>query len=288
MAEKSMRSERSEGPRGRTKRQVLGRHYLASPGILARILGAIDPAPDDFIVEIGPGRGVLTFPLAERAGRVVAVEKDPDAVAFLRKNPLPNLDVLHGDILDVDLPSLISARRGAARTIKLVGNLPYSISSPLFFKVLDERSSFDRAAFLVQKEVAEKVCARPGGKEYGPIAIRLQSQFAARIEFAVKPGAFVPPPKVDSAFLTLVKRPEGMVPDEEEPGFGRFLRASFRERRRTLRNNLAACGYQAARIDDALAAAGFNRTVRPEEVPIEDFIALFGRLAQRPPLRGEP
>lgn len=269
---------RPEGPRGRTRRQVLGRHYLASPGILARIVGAIDPGPDDFVVEIGAGRGALTFPLAERAGRVAAVEKDPDAVAFLLKNPRTNLEVLEGDILAVDLPSLISARRGAARTVKLVGNLPYSISSPLFFKALDERSVFDQAAFLVQKEVAEKVCARPGGKNYGPLSIRLQAQFEARVVFAVKPGAFVPPPKVDSAFLTLVKRPEGMISDEEEPDFGRFLRASFRERRRTLRNNLAACGYEAARIDDALAAAGFDRKIRPEAVPIADFIRLFRKL----------
>lgn len=272
---------RSEGPRGRTRRQILGRHYLASPGILARILGAIGPGPGDFIVEIGPGLGVLTFPLAERAARVVAVEKDPDAVAALGENPLPNLEVIEGDILCVDLLSLISARRTAEETVKLVGNLPYSISSPLFFKALDERSAFDRAAFLVQKEVAEKVCARPGGRDYGPLSIRLQAQFEARIAFAVKPGAFVPPPKVDSAFLILIKRPEGIVSDEEEPDFGRFLRASFRERRRTLRNNLAACGYEASRIDEALAAAGFDRTIRPEAVPIADFIGIFKRLTKR-------
>jgi 16S rRNA (adenine1518-N6/adenine1519-N6)-dimethyltransferase len=269
---------RSEGPRGRTKRQVLGRHYLASPGILARILRAIDPAPDDLIIEIGPGQGVLTFPLAGRAGRVVAVEKDPDAVRALAKNPLPNLEVLGGDILDIDLPSLVSARRRAARTVKIVGNLPYSISTPLFFKILDERAAFDQAAFLVQKEVAEKVCAPAGGKSFGPLSIRLQAQFIARTEFAVRPGAFVPPPKVDSAFITLVKRPEGLVADAEEAEFGRFLRVSFRQRRRTLRNNLAAGGYPAAGIDAALAAAAFDRTVRPEDVPIEGFVRLFRNL----------
>jgi len=277
MAEKSMRSG---GPRGRTKRQVLGRHYLASPGILAKILGAIDPGPGDFIVEVGPGQGVLTYPLAERAGRVVAVEKDPGAVSSLSKNPRANLEVLEADILDVDLRALVSAGRGEGATVKLVGNLPYSISTPLLLKALEERSAFDRAAFLVQKEVAEKVCARPGGKAYGPLSIRLQGQFAARIEFAVKPGAFVPPPRVDSAFITLVKLRAGLVSGEEEPEFGRFLRGSFLERRRTLRNNLCARRYSPARIDSALAAAGLDRTIRPEAVPIQAFIALFRMLAK--------
>jgi len=278
MPEKSMRPE---GPRGRTRRQVLGRHYLASPGILGRIVAAIDPGPDDLIIEVGPGRGALTFPLAERAGRIAAVEKDPEAVRTLGTHPRPNVEVIESDILGVDLFALAARCRGGTRRTKLVGNLPYSISTPLLFKVLDERTAFDSAAFLVQKEVAGKVCARPGGKDYGPLAIRLQAQFAARIAFTVRPGAFVPPPKVDSAFFTLEKRPEGAVTGEEERDFGRFLRACFRQRRRTLRNNLAASGFAAARIDAALAAAGIDGVLRPEAVPIEGFVGLFRMLSRR-------
>lgn len=275
MSEKSMRSAT---PRGRTKRQVLGRHYLASPGILTRIMAAIDPDPGDLIIEIGPGLGALTFPLAGRAGRIVAVEKDPEAVRQLRTQPVPNVDLIEGDILGVDLPSLAARYRGEARKIKLVGNLPYSISSPLLYKVLEERAAFDQAGFLVQKEVAEKVCARPGTKDYGPLSIRLQAQFIARIEFSVRPGAFVPPPKVDSAFFTLAKRPMSAVTDAEEREFGRFLRAAFRQRRRTLRNNLGAAGYAAARIDEALTGAGIPPAARPEAVPIDAFVALFREL----------
>jgi 16S rRNA (adenine1518-N6/adenine1519-N6)-dimethyltransferase len=275
MAEKSMRSGT---PRGRSRRQVLGRHYLASPGILSRILQAIDPSPDDLILEIGPGGGALTFPLAARAGRVIAVEKDAEAVAALARTPLTNLDVVEGDVLAMDLAALAAERLGRCRTVKLVGNIPYSISSPLLLKVLEERAAFDAAAFLVQKEVAAKICARPGSKDFGPLSIRLQAQFEARIAFGVKPGSFVPPPKVDSAFITLVKRLAAAIPNGAEADFGRFLRGAFKERRRTLRNNLAAAGHPSAAIDAAMAAARLGRTVRPEDVPIETFVRLFADL----------
>jgi len=268
---------KSEGPRGRTLRQVLGRHYLASPGVLARIVRAIDPRPDDLVIEIGPGRGALTYPLAERAGRVVAVEKDPAAVLALRDDPRPNLEIVESDVLDLDLHSLVEDRRGRARTVKLVGNLPYSISSPFLFKVIEERAAFDSAAFLVQKEVAHKVCARPGGDGYGPLSIRIQAQFAARIEFDVRPGSFVPPPKVDSAFFTLVKKEKGMIGPDEEPAFGRFLALAFRRRRRTLKNNLTP-GYPTALAGGALEAVGLGPTVRPEDVSVETVLRLFSYL----------
>jgi 16S rRNA (adenine1518-N6/adenine1519-N6)-dimethyltransferase len=278
MPEKSMRAGT---PRGRSRRQVLGRHYLASPGIRDRILEAIAPLPEDFIIEIGPGGGALTFPLASRAGRVLAVEKDPAAVAALARTPLPNLEVVEGDILSLDLAALSAGRRGGCRTVKLVGNIPYSISSPLLLKALEERASFDAAAFLVQKEVAEKIRARPGSKNYGPLSIRLQVQFEARIAFGVKPGSFVPPPKVDSAFVTLVKRPAAAVPDAVESGFGLFLRGAFKERRRTLRNNLAGSGHPAAAVDVALEALRLGRTVRAEDIPVDVFVRLFRDFSQR-------
>ncbi len=269
---------KSAGPRGRTRRQVLGRHSLASPGILARIVAAVDPRPDDLVIEVGPGSGVLTVPLAGRAGRVAAVEKDSEAVKRLRKNPLPNVEIIEGDILNVDLAALAGRLRSGLKTVKLVGNLPYSISSPFLHKVLDERAAFDRAAFLVQKEVAEKVCAAPGGKDYGPLSIRLQAQFRVRLEFSVRPGAFVPPPKVESAFFTLEKREKYAVPDAEEPAFGRFLRAAFSRRRRTLRNNLLSAGLPAGRIDEALEGLGIAPSARPEEVPPGQFFSLFRRI----------
>jgi 16S rRNA (adenine1518-N6/adenine1519-N6)-dimethyltransferase len=271
MPEKSMRPE---GPRGRTRRQALGRHYLASPGILTRILDAIAPAAADLIIEIGPGRGALTYPLAERAGRVAAIETDEAAVRELERSPRPNLEIVHADILDVDLPRFAAERRGSARTVKLVGNLPYSISSPLLFKVLGEREAIDRAAFLLQKEVAERVCASPGGREYGPLSVRLQAQFEARVEFLVRPGSFVPPPKVDSAFIALEKRTKGWVGPSAELAFGRFLAAAFRRRRRTLWNNLAAA-YPASLIGMAFDEGGLGRAVRAEDLPVKTLIRLF-------------
>jgi 16S rRNA (adenine1518-N6/adenine1519-N6)-dimethyltransferase len=260
------------------KRRVLGQHFLASPGVLRRIVEVIDPQADTFLVEIGPGKGVLTIPLAEKAGKLVAVEKDPAMVPFLRQKALPNVTVIEGDILDIDFARLRTDHGAEFVKATLAGNLPYSISTPLLFKVLDERAAFDRCVFLVQREVAERICAGPGPKAYAPLSILLQIHFEAVLRFAVHPGSFAPPPKVESALVSLDRRPVPLFAISDPRRFGEFVRAAFRQRRKTLANNLLASGRPASAVEEACRKVDLDPRARPEQVPIAGFAALFAAL----------
>jgi 16S rRNA (adenine1518-N6/adenine1519-N6)-dimethyltransferase len=257
------------------KRRVMGQHFLKSAGILKKIVEVIDPRPDVLVIEIGPGKGAITFLLAERAGKVVAIEKDAAMVPWLRERGVPNLTVLEGDILDCDFAALRAEHSGPLPTAVLAGNLPYSISTPLLFKVLEESAPFERCVFLVQKEVAERICASPGSKDYAPLSILLQLHYAAEIRLAVHPGSFSPPPKVESALVSLEKRPAPLFAVSDERRFAEFLRRAFHQRRKTLANNLLASGRTAAAIDEACRAAKLDPRARSEQVPIAGFAALF-------------
>ena len=273
------------------KRRVLGQHFLKSPGVLKKIVEVVAPAPDELVLEIGPGKGALTYLLAERAGRVVAVEKDPEMLPILLEAAVPNLIVLEGDILDCDFADLLAKYGSSFRAAVLAGNLPYSISTPLLFKVLEEKAAFDRCVFLVQKEVAERICSSPGSKAYAPLGILLQIRYVAAIRFAVHPGSFSPPPRVESAVVSLERRAAPLIPIVDERRFAEFLRAAFRQRRKTLENNLLASGKPAAAIGRACESAGLSLRVRPEDVPIAGFAALFASLARdlrREQVRAEP
>ena len=150
-----------------SRRHALGQHFLTNPGVLRKIVAAVDPKPGDLIVEIGAGKGVLTAALAEKAGRVIAVEKDERLIPGLREAMPANVEIVHGDILRVDLREI--SKTAGAPALRLVGNVPYSISSPLLFRVLDERALLSDCVFLLQKEVAERVTAGPGTKSYAPL-----------------------------------------------------------------------------------------------------------------------
>ena len=258
----------------RSRRHALGQHFLASPAVLDRIVAVIDPRPDDRIVEVGAGRGALTFRLAEKAGRVVAIEKDKRLLAGLREAAPGNVEVVAADVLRVDFEDLVPlSERGRA---KVVGNLPFAISSPLLCKVLDARRVFASAVFLIQKEVARRVCAGPGTKDYAPLSILLQNVFEARLEFSVAPGSFVPPPKVTSALVSLRRRPGPLLDVADEAGFAAFLRRAFGQRRKILRNTLAS--YGARSVAAAGEALGIPEKARAEELPMETLAALFRRL----------
>lgn len=258
----------------RSRRHALGQHFLASPAVLEHIVRVIDPRPDDHIVEVGAGRGALTIRLAEKAGRVVAVEKDKRLLAGLREAVPGNVEVVPADVLRADLEGLVRpAERGRA---KIVGNLPYAISSPLFFKLLDSRALFGFAVFLIQKEVARRVCAGPGTKDYAPLSILLQNAFEARLEFTVAPGSFVPPPKVMSALISLRRRPAPLLDVADETGFAGFLRRAFGQRRKKLRNALAS--YGARSVGAAAEALGIPENARAEELPMETLAALYREL----------
>lgn len=259
----------------RSRRHALGQHFLTNQGVLRKIVGAIDPKPGDVIVEIGPGKGALTAALAGKAGRVVAIEKDERLVPGLREAMPPNVEVVQGDILRADFREI--SERAGARALRLVGNVPYSISSPLLFRVLDDRTVLSDCAFLLQKEVAERVTAGPGTKSYAPLGILLQNEFEARIAFTVAPGSFSPPPKVQSAFLTLRRRPSPLHPVAAGEPFRAFLRAAFAERRKMLWKNLSRRATPAA-LESAYAELGLARNVRAEELAPDALFALFEAL----------
>jgi 16S rRNA (adenine1518-N6/adenine1519-N6)-dimethyltransferase len=259
----------------KSRRHALGQHFLANKGVLRKIVAEIDPKPADVLVEIGPGRGALTAALAAKAGRVVAVEKDDRLLGALRESVPGNVEIVHGDILRTDLEA-IRTKAGAV-ALRLVGNLPYSISSPLLFRVLDDRAVLSDCVFLLQKEVAERVTAGPGTKSYAPLGILLQNEFAAHIAFTVAPGSFTPPPKVRSALLVLERRPVPIQPGAAEEPYRAFLRAAFAERRKMLWKNLSRRAAPAA-IAAAYEKSGISRSARAEELAPEVLFGLFQNL----------
>ncbi len=256
----------------KSRRQALGQHFLASPGVLRKIVEAISPDPDDTLVEIGAGQGILTAALAERAGRVIAIEKDPRLIPALTKSVPGNVEVIQADVLRLDFRGLPGVAR--ARRLRAVGNLPYSISTPLLFKILDEGGLFAGCVFLLQKEVAERITAGPGTKKYAPLSILFQNRFAARILFTVPPGAFNPPPKVTSALLSLRRRDAPLLDVPDEPLFRAFLRTCFSQRRKMLRKNLERA-LPGDVLDEAFAQAGLADKVRAEELPAAAFVQIF-------------
>ncbi len=209
----------------------LGQHFLR-PASVERLLGAIAPEPGDVFLEIGPGRGALTLPLCARVARVVAVELDPRLAAELRARAPRNLEIVVGDALVVDLASLVPAGG------RVAGNLPYSISSPLLRRFFAMRGRVRDLHVMLQDEVARRIAAEPGSKEYGILSVLFGLHADLSIPLHFPPGAFVPPPKVASAVLRAVflREPRSAVPDPG--GLQRLVQTAFSRRRRTLENNL--------------------------------------------------
>jgi 16S rRNA (adenine1518-N6/adenine1519-N6)-dimethyltransferase len=257
-----------------TRRHSLGQHFLADKGTLRKIILLIQPQPEDFIIEIGGGKGALTRPLAEQAGKVVSIEKDPEMVPFLEGIGMENLRVIQGDALKMDFTALAESPR-----TKIAGNLPYSISSPLLFKVVDERKNISSCVFLIQKEFALRVCAEPGTKTYAPLSILAHTYFERKLRFTVKPGAFSPPPKVDSAVISLVKREKPLLGLADEGNFLTFLRWCFSQRRKKLANNLRAAGFSRDRVEESLSQAGIFPEARAEQLAPRQFYDLMTALS---------
>ncbi|MBZ5576694.1 MAG: 16S rRNA (adenine(1518)-N(6)/adenine(1519)-N(6))-dimethyltransferase RsmA [Acidobacteriia bacterium] len=246
-------------------RPKLGQHFLVKGAILERIAAAACPSRENLVIEIGPGRGALTERLLQRADRVVAVEVDPYLVAHLRARFAgdPRLQVVHADVLEAGL-----AQWGRA---PVVGNLPYYITSP----ILEMTAALDlpRAVFLIQKEVADRLVARPGTRDYGFLTVRMAVFAETRLCFQVKPSAFHPPPKVDSAVVLL--QPRRLDLDIADPTrFLEFVGHCFRHKRKTLRNNLAEV-YGKDRVE-----AWPEGKLRAEQLSLGQFADLFRRLAQ--------
>jgi 16S rRNA (adenine1518-N6/adenine1519-N6)-dimethyltransferase len=248
----------------------LGQHFLINGSILERIAAAVCPAPEDLVIEIGPGKGALTEKLLKRAARVVAIEVDYELVDHLRRKFAgePRLEIVHADILQTDLSQW--------GRVPIAGNLPYYIASPIIGNAV--RLAVPRAVFLIQKEVAERLVARPGDSEYGYLTVQTALFADVRLLFEVKPGAFAPPPKVDSAVVLLhpCARDFGLgdlaLTDPE--AFLRFVGHCFRQKRKMLRNNLAPIYGQ------ELIGAWPEATLRAEKLSLQQFADLYRRLGQ--------
>ena len=250
----------------RAKRR-LGQHFLSDPGILGRIADALDPTAQDTVLEIGPGPGGLTAALAARAGRVVAIEKDAELVPGLRAR-FPHLTLVEGDALELDWHAL-----GGPGAL-VAGNIPYNITSPLIDKALAPPRP-PRIVFLVQKEVADRVSARPGEGAYGALSVGVQAVARAERLFVVSAGAFHPRPKVDSAVLRLTPLPDPLVADAELPAFRRLTVGLFGFRRKQLgRGVRELTGWAPDRVAAVLAEADVVASVRPETLAPDAFVRL--------------
>ena len=267
-------------PRKKRRAKALGQHFLKNPLFLKKIIHTIRPQKNALLIEIGAGRGALTFPLAEKAGRVIAIEKDRSLATFLQKKDLANLTVLVEDVLKVDFKRLLE--KNSWDTVKLVGNLPYSISSPLLFKILGEKELFSECIFLFQKEFAERICAQPGTKKYAPLSIILQVYFSAKLCFFVPPESFSPPPRVESALVSLKRREKPLFHIEKGQAFQEFLKGAFQHRRKTLFNNLVKLDYPAPFLKKAFLKLDIKDPLRPEQLTISRYVELFRFLGEIP------
>ena len=258
----------------RVSRQKLGQHFLIKGAILERIAAAVcpsggtglaagSPSPENLVIEIGPGRGALTEKLLKRAARVIAVEIDPSLAEHVRRRFAgdPRLEVVDGDVLETDL-----TQWGRAA---IAGNLPYYITSPILEKTV--RLDFTRAVFLIQKEVAERLAAVPGTRDYGFLAVQTALFASVRRLFDVKPSAFHPPPKVDSAVVLLEPRHADLGIGDTR-AFIRFVGLCFHHKRKTIRNNLVDT-YGKEAIDAWPEAA-----LRAEQITLEGLAGMYRRL----------
>ena len=249
----------------------LGQHFLRDRRLLERIADALGLTGAETVVEIGPGRGALTDILVRQAGRVVAVELDRMLAAQLRERYAGDarVTIVEADVLGVRLAEL------AGGAYVLAGNVPYYITTPILFQAL-ERPRPERAVYLVQREVAERVIAAPGGKEYGALSVNVQAVARAELLFSVPPGAFVPPPKVESAVLRVTPRADPVVSAGAEAGFRTFVQQLFALRRKQMRRVLrTAAALDADRAEAALAAAGVAPDVRPETLSPADLARVY-------------
>jgi 16S rRNA (adenine1518-N6/adenine1519-N6)-dimethyltransferase len=276
-------------------RRRFGQHFLTDPAILDRIVAALDPTPEDIVLEIGAGKGDLTRRLAPMVARVIAIEKDRDLVRKLREerrvkgeveSRLPsNVTVMEGDALKLDWHSAVvdaapHASRFTLHGLKVVGNIPYYITSPLIEKALTPPQA-NRIVFLVQSEVADRLAATPGTKSYGALTIGVAVAAAVERLFTVKAGAFSPPPKVHSAAVRISPLSEPLVEPGEITALRRFVTAVFGQRRKQLRRVLrTVAGVSKDRADSLLSGLGLDPTVRPELLEPTDFVRLFRAVAR--------
>lgn len=263
-----------------------GQNFLTDPAILGRIVDAADVSREDNVIEIGPGIGALTERLAQAAGQVLAVEIDQDLIPVLGKTlaPYDNVRVINQDILKVNLPQLIDQQfADPTKPLKVVANLPYYITSPILMNLLATPVKWTSITVMMQKEVAQRLTAQPGTKQYGALTLAIEYQMDAAIAFNVSRHAFVPSPNVDSAIVVLKQRSTALIVQPFDKGklFG-LIRGCFAHRRKSLWNNLqSTVGKDAATKEQMRAVlnkVGIDPQIRPEKLSLTQFIELANAL----------
>ncbi len=282
------------GPRGRVpratgrRRRALGQHFLVDPGVAARIVEAVGATRADVVCEIGAGPGTLTWALAARAGRLVALEIDPALQARLAASArtwpdAARVEIMVADARDFAYEELGALRPSPAGRVLVVGNLPYSVSKPILGRLLDARATLDAAVLMLQREVAERITAPPGGRDYGALSIFWQRWADVTQLEVVPPVAFRPPPAVESAVIRVGFRSTPRVEVSDEATFTGVVRAAFGQRRKTLGNALRGGGLGSpGRVAAALAEAAIDGGRRAETLSLEEFARLADALGRAP------
>ena len=254
-------------------RKRFGQNFLHDPAVIGKIIQAINPQPGDRLVEIGPGQGAITLPLLQAAGRLQVVELDRDLLAPLadKCREAGELAIYSADALTFDFCNL-----AAGEPLRVVGNLPDNISTPLLFHLLDQHGCIRDMHFMLQKEVVQRMAAQPGGRDWGRLSVMLQYRCRVSALFTIGPGAFKPPPKVESAFVRLEPYDKPVVDVSDEKLFNDLVRQAFSQRRKTLRNTLRGL------LDaNEINAVGIDPSARAETLRLEEFAALANRVAGR-------
>ncbi len=257
----------------------LGQNFLINPSVCPRMAEACGCTADTGVLEIGPGFGVLTRELSLRAGKVVAIELDDRLPPVLAETLIgrDNVEIISGDCMKLDLAALLRKKFGN-RPVAVCANLPYYITSPILMDLLESRLPVTNITVMVQKEAAQRLCARPGTREAGAVTLAVQYYARAETLFSVSRGSFMPAPNVDSAVIRLTVRPEPPCAVKDEKQLFRLIRAGFGQRRKTLVNSLSAAGFGREAVLAALEAAGVAPTARAEELTLEQFAAVSDRL----------
>jgi 16S rRNA (adenine1518-N6/adenine1519-N6)-dimethyltransferase len=281
------RAEKQPAASGSKRKPKLGQNFLVDVAAARRIVDALGDVSNRTVIEIGPGRGALTRVLIARAKRVIGIELDRVLAAQLRMNHAthPNLEVLESDFLTAEFPSIVGRRPGPLHdlrptqpeTVDFVGNIPYYITSDIVLRILALHRNIERAVIMVQKEVADRITAAPGSRDYGLLSATVQLFARAEKLFTLPPGAFSPPPKVDSTVIRLTMSPRVEQLRVEEEPFIAFLKRAFAQKRKTLLNNLRG-QYKEPAVRAALKSAGLRSDVRAEAISLEKTAAVFRAL----------
>jgi 16S rRNA (adenine1518-N6/adenine1519-N6)-dimethyltransferase len=256
-------------------RKRFGQNFLIDQTIIDRIVHAVRPTADELLVEIGPGRGALTAELLQQANALIVIELDRDLAAALQQRYADqhSLQIIQADALKVDLSALATSR------FRLVGNLPYNISSPLLFHFAAHREAWTDAHLMLQKEVAERLAANPGDSCFSRLSVMMSMYATTEVLFDVPPQAFVPQPKVLSSIVRLQPRQPEITAVDEQQAFARFVQRCFAQRRKTLANNLRGM-LERAQIN----AAGIDPGWRPQQLGLQDYLQLFALYQQQQPI----